>query len=94
VVLNRSRWEEAAGRLRLAAADPASLTSLAARDWALRRIATAARSIPAYARPRAVSLSLALWTIDAGLITPTLKPKRLAVEKRFAGEIASLYQGH
>jgi long-chain acyl-CoA synthetase len=94
VVLNRSRWEEEARGLGLPAAEPASLASPAARSWALARIAKLVRAIPAYARPRAVCLSLSPWTIDAGLITPTLKPKRLAIERRFAGEIASLYEGH
>jgi long-chain acyl-CoA synthetase len=94
VVLNRSRWEEEARGLGLAAAEPASLASPAALAWALARIAKAVRAIPAYARPRAVCLSLSPWTIDAGLITPTLKPKRLAIERRFASEIASLYVGH
>jgi long-chain acyl-CoA synthetase len=94
VVLNRPRWEEAARDLGLAPADPVSLASPAATQWVLARIALAVRSIPAYARPRAVGLSTTPWTIDAGLITPTLKPKRLAIERRFAGEIASLYKGH
>jgi long-chain acyl-CoA synthetase len=94
VVLNRSRWEEEARGLGLPAAEPASLASPAARAWALARIAKLVRAIPAYARPRAVYLSLSPWTIDAGLITPTLKPKRLAIERRFAGEVASLYEGH
>jgi len=34
------------------------------------------------------------WTVAAGLITPTLKPKRLAIEARYAAEIAALYRAH
>jgi len=63
-------------------------------EWVLDHIARAVRGFPAYAKPRAVHVSLEPWTIDAGLITPTLKPKRPAIEKRFAAEIADLYRGH
>jgi long-subunit acyl-CoA synthetase (AMP-forming) len=44
--------------------------------------------------PRAVLLSTEPWTVAGGLITPTLKPKRLAIEARYAKEIAALYRGH
>lgn len=94
VVLNRARWDEHARRLKLDPADPGSLSSRAALNWALARIAKAVRGIPAYARPRAVYLSLTPWTIDTGLITPTLKPKRPAIEHRFASQIAALYREH
>jgi len=93
-VVNRRRWEEEAARLGLDAADPASLRSSAALAWATARIAAAVRSFPSYARPRAVFLMVEPWSIDAGLLTPTLKPKRLAIESRFAGAIGDLYRGH
>jgi long-chain acyl-CoA synthetase len=94
VVLDRAAWQLEAPRLGLGADDAAALQSEAARTWALGRIATAVAALPAYARPRAVWLSLERWTIGAALITPTLKPKRGAIEQRFAGEIAALYRGH
>jgi long-chain acyl-CoA synthetase len=93
-VLDRASWQAQASRLGLDAADPAALQSEAARDWALARIAVTVSALPAYARPRAVWLSVEPWTIGAALITPTLKPKRGAIEKRFASEIADLYRGH
>jgi long-chain acyl-CoA synthetase len=34
------------------------------------------------------------WSVENGLLTPTLKLKRLQVVKRFAGEIRQLYEGH
>jgi len=93
-VLNRRRWEEQAGELGLDAADPASLRSPSALRWACVRIAEAVRAFPAYARPRAVFLTTEPWTVDEGLITPTLKPKRPALESHFARAIAELYRGH
>lgn len=93
-VLDREHWREEAVRLGLDPADPKSLRSRSALDWALERIGRAVRGFPAYARPRALVLSLEPWTIDAGLMTPTLKPKRAALEKKFAAEIGGLYRGH
>ncbi len=93
-VLNRSRWKEEASKLGLDPEEAKDLRSPAAREWALARIAEAVRGFPAYARPRAVYLTTEPWTVDAGLITPTLKPKRPALESRFAEAIIELYRGH
>ena len=94
LVLNRDQWAREAEQLGLDPADPASLRAKAAVDRALERIARAVSAFPGYARPRAASLSLAGWTVDAGLLTPTLKPKRAALEKYLAAEVAALYRGH
>lgn len=34
------------------------------------------------------------WTIEDGLLTPTLKPRRGPLAWRFAAEVHDLYQGH
>jgi long-chain acyl-CoA synthetase len=34
------------------------------------------------------------WTIENGLLTPTLKIKRHVIEKQYANEIKELYRGH
>ncbi|MGC1458997.1 MAG: long-chain fatty acid--CoA ligase [Steroidobacteraceae bacterium] len=93
VVLNATRWAQQARELGL---DPqtADLRAVTATHWVLERIGEALRAFPSYATPRAVWLSLEPWTVGAGLITPTLKPKRLAIQARFAAEIAELYRGH
>ena len=93
-VLNPERWGKQAARLGLPANDRASLRSPSAREWALSHIGDAVRGFPAHAMPRAVYLSLDPWTVDSGLITPTLKPKRPAIAARFATQIAELYRGH
>jgi len=94
VVLNPDAWQRQASRLGLDPRDPASLRASAAQQWALERIGEAVRAWPAYARPRVAWLSLEPWTIGAGLLTPTLKLKRPAIEARLAAEIAALYSGH
>ena len=93
-VINRERWRQQAAKLGLPADDPVSLCAPAIIEWVLRHIDSAVPGFPAYARPRAVFVSLEPWTIDSGLITPALKAKRQAIERRFAIEIAELYRGH
>jgi long-chain acyl-CoA synthetase len=57
----------------------------------LQRIAEAAKGFPAYALPRAVWWTTEPWTIEGGLLTPTLKIKRQALQTRFAAEIEQLF---
>jgi long-chain acyl-CoA synthetase len=91
VVLNGEEWQRAAPRLGEPAGSPPSKERQQA--FLLQRIAEVLRGFPAYATPRGVWWTTEPWTIAAGLLTPTLKIKRPAMEQRFANEIAALY-GH
>ncbi|HHH12825.1 MAG TPA: long-chain fatty acid--CoA ligase, partial [Thiolapillus brandeum] len=57
----------------------------------LKRIQQALKDFPGYAKIRKVHLSLEPWSIEEGLITPTLKVKRPKVLERFAGEVEAMY---
>jgi len=46
---------------------------------------------PGHVRVRAVWPTLVPWTIEDGLITPTLKLKRTEIGHRFALDIESIY---
>lgn len=70
-------------------ADPSASQIVA--TFLLKRIAQAAKGFPVHATPHAVWWSTEPWTIDGGLLTPTLKNKRPAIEARFATEIEKLY---
>ncbi len=94
LVLQREAWQRECARLALDAAAAASLAAPAAQAWALERVASAVRGLPAYARPRRVALLLEPWTVEAALLTPTLKPKRRAIEARYAAQISALYSKH
>jgi long-chain acyl-CoA synthetase len=93
-ILNRERWLQQAHALGLNPTDPSSVNAPSTTRWAIERIQRALQGFPHYATPRAVFLSLDPWSVANGLITPTLKPKRAALESRFATEIAALYRGH
>jgi long-chain acyl-CoA synthetase len=94
LVVNRARWERQASQLGLSGDAPTQLRTPVAVSWALERVRQALQGFPSYATPRAVLLTTEPWTVSAGLITPTLKPKRAAIEARYASQIADLYRGH
>ncbi|MCW7541184.1 long-chain fatty acid--CoA ligase [Aquabacterium sp. A7-Y] len=92
VVLGMKAWKRLAATLGLDAAAPASLEDGAARAMALERIHALTGGFPHYAQPRAVALTLQPWTIDNGLMTPTLKLKRNNLTARFGTVMESLYR--
>ncbi|WBL78350.1 AMP-dependent synthetase/ligase [Bradyrhizobium xenonodulans] len=87
VVLNARAWVQEKERLAAAGKQGEAETRAAL----LARIATAVKAYPSYATPRAVWWTMEPWTIAAGLLTPTLKNKRPALEHRFADEIEQIY---
>lgn len=91
VVLNAQEWKKLATEHKLDADDPLSLETRAARQAVLRRVKAAAAGFPNYAVPRQVRLFLEPWSIENGLMTPTLKLKRGPMRIRFADAIESLY---
>ena len=61
-------------------------------NWAGEaRLAGCLCDFPQYARVHAVFLMLEPRTIDNGLITLTMKLKRIMIERSFAEEIGQLY---
>ena len=94
IVLNAEAWPEFARSLALDPAEPGSLAAPALMQSVRDRVRGLLRSFPACARVREVWLTLEPWTIENGLITPTLKLKRAELERRYAGEIRRLYAGH
>ena len=56
------------------------------------RIVPLLADLPRYAQIRAIYLTLEPWTIEAGLLTPTLKVKRDSVAPLFAKALDDLYR--
>ena len=88
IALNADAW-------RLFAADkglePQRPNHAASKIELLARITSLLVALPRYAQVRAVHLTLEPWTIEAGLLTPTLKVKRDVIVPLFAKEIDDLY---
>ena len=93
LVLNPESWIRFAGNLGLEHSDPNALDNPVAIKAALSRVQGCLKSFPGYAQVRAVQLMLKPWTVDNGLITPTMKVKRSQLEAHFADEIKHLYRG-
>jgi long-chain acyl-CoA synthetase len=58
------------------------------------KIAAQMDDFPGYATVRKVAVSDTEWTVENGLLTPTLKVKRASVMDEFAEQIDALYSGH
>jgi long-chain acyl-CoA synthetase len=107
VVLNDEQWSRAAGEVKL---DPNVILAPAggegergkerdkerekAEKFLVQRIGKVTKDFPGYAAIRKVTVAREKWTIDNGLITPTLKLKRNAIFKKYAGAIDDMYKGH
>jgi long-chain acyl-CoA synthetase len=88
IVLNADAWRRFAADKGL---DPERPNHAASKIELLARITPLLAALPRYAQVRAVHLTLEPWTIEAGLLTPTLKVKRDVVQRMFAREIDALY---
>ena len=93
-VVNPDEWKRLAESCGADASDPASLALPGVKAAALKRAKAAAADFPHYALPRAVVLTDEPWTIENGLLTPTLKLKRGPLSKKFSDIISKLYATH
>ena len=89
-VLQIEEWKRFASMQKL---DPGQLQGKVVERAVLSRISAQIRSFPGYAQVRRVYLTIDPWTINNGLMTPTLKLRRAKVMERFNAEIDAMYQG-
>lgn len=61
---------------------------------AMKRVRARLSGSASYARVRRVVVLREAWTVDNGLLTPTLKLKRHRIAERYAGEIEGAYSGY
>jgi long-chain acyl-CoA synthetase len=90
-VLNADTWKKVAAEAGL---EPANVRAKAVEDLVLKRIAVQLKEFPGYAQVRRVTLVAEPWTIENGLLTPTLKLKRAKVMEKFNAEVDGMYAGH
>lgn len=94
LVLCQIHWQRLAAGLSLDADDPRALADPRVLSSAQARVEHCLASFPGYAQVHALSLQTQPWTVENGLLTPTLKVKRSALESRFADVIDGLYARH
>jgi long-chain acyl-CoA synthetase len=88
IVLNADAWRLFAAEKGL---DPGEPNDDASKIEILARLTPLLAALSRHARVRAVHLTLTPWTIEAGLLTPTLKIKRNVLQTMFAREINAIY---
>jgi len=94
IVLEPEQWKRVAGTLGLDADDPASLGNESLCNHVKERLQGLLSAFPGYARIHAISCTLKAWTVDNGMITPTMKLKRRRILEEFADRIERMYEGH
>lgn len=93
VVLNPEAWESAAKSF-ASSADTTKLNTKQFEELILEIIGKQLHAFPGYAQIRRVTATLEPWTVDNGLITPTMKTKRAKVMEKYRTEIDCMYEGH
>ena len=93
-VVNPVVWVQFAGEIGVRPDMPESLKDSRVEQQALLRIAAQLIHFPGYARIHRVLLQIEPWTVENGIMTPTLKMKRNRVAEHFEKEIRQLYEGH
>lgn len=93
VVLNDEEW----GRVATDAKLDAKLEGEGkekSEKYLVQRICKQIKGFPGYALVRKVAVAREKWTIDNGMITPTLKLRRNAIFQKYATAIDNMYKGH
>jgi len=94
LVLNPDQWALMARQLDLNPEDTKACTSQQVSEIVLNRVADQLSTFPGYAQVRKVHCQLEPWSIESGLITPTLKLKRGEACSYYSEAIEALYQDH
>lgn len=94
LVLNREHWDAFAARLGRRGGDEGLLQDARAVDAVCRRVGETLRAFPGHAQVRRVALTLEPWTVENGMLTPTLKLRRAQVLAHMRSALEELYHGH
>ncbi|NEX18287.1 MAG: long-chain fatty acid--CoA ligase [Halochromatium sp.] len=73
---------------------PESLSNPQLQRDMLKRIRDSLADFPGYAKVRRVTLTLEPWSVDNGLLTPTMKIKRSQVLAHFKDAVEQMYSEH
>lgn len=91
IVLNDAHWPEFAASVGVDPDNPAALRDPRIVKALIQRVARHLRHFPGYAQIRRLHPELRPWTVDDGLLTPTLKIKRNQLLDRYRDAIDAMY---
>lgn len=92
IVLSNEEWITLANKNMVDPYKPDSLNNTKIHSEVLKRCRKHLHEFPGYAKIRRVILTTEPWSVDNGLLTPTLKVKRPKVMEAFKDSIAALYE--
>lgn len=93
-VLASEQWKKLCSEHQFDSDSPEATRTEAVEKILLTRISAQMKAFPGYAQVRRVTASLDHWTVENGILTPTLKVKRAKVMEKFNAEIDAMYAGH
>ena len=94
VVVNKDLWNKHAEELGVSADDDSVFSTPEVEAFLVERIAEQIEHFPGYAKIYKTAAMLSPWTVENGLLTPTLKLKRPVLKDTFSQQISELYKGH
>jgi len=94
VVINADQWSKVAGQNAMEPAVDAIMRSEPAQKLVLERVQRQIKSFPGYAKIHRIAVLAQPWTVENGLLTPTMKLKRMKVIESHKKEFEALYAGH
>ncbi len=90
-VLNKEHWQAFAASINVDPRHPSVLRDPKVIKALTQRVADLLRHFPGYAQIRRLHPELKPWTVDDGLLTPTLKLKRNQVLDRYRAAVEAMY---
>ncbi|MER0216688.1 MAG: long-chain fatty acid--CoA ligase [Nitrosomonas sp.] len=93
-VLNPARWQDLSAHYGLDDRLDSEQQKHQLEKILLEKITHQTSEFPGYAKIRRVAVIHEPWTIENGLLTPTLKLKRTKVLEKYKAEVDKLYMGH
>jgi long-chain acyl-CoA synthetase len=90
-VLNADEWQRLAAAHGIDAPGPDLCASQPAEKLIVERIARQITEFPGYAQVHRAAASLDPWSMDNGLLTPTLKVRRARVMEHFGASVTRIY---
>jgi long-chain acyl-CoA synthetase len=90
-ILNEEHWQVFAASLHVDPTNPTALRDPKVVKALIRRVAHHLKHFPGYAQIRRLHPELKPWTVDDGLLTPTLKVKRNQVLDRYRAAVEAMY---
>jgi len=93
IVFNEEEWQKLSMQLGVTK-ETDMLNHPTVQEHVLNRIHELMTEFPGYARIFRVHITLEAWTIENGLMTPTMKLKRQQIMDRYLEQINQMYEGH